>query len=76
METQSMKKVFICKTFLGTLKGGPYHWFIDLPSSSIINIADLMLKFVTQHISNIRSKKSSNILMDIKQGSDSLCCYT
>lgn len=76
METQTTIKEFLSPSFLGTLKDNPYRWFIDIPSSFITSFVDLILKFVTQHINNIRIKKSSNILMSIKQGSDDICHYT
>lgn len=55
--------IYLFRPFSGILNEIPYRWFIDVLSSSIASFTDLILKFITQYISNVYMKKSSNILM-------------
>ena len=58
----------LCRSFPTTLKGAAREWFNKLPTSSIDNFEQLSGSFVRHFIGGQRPKRTTDLLLTIKQG--------
>lgn len=76
LNSQNLLDSIFCSAFPSSIRGSTYRWFADQQAGSIISFVDLTCKFVTQHMNNIRIKKSTNSLNAIRQDTNTLREYT
>nr|GME12992.1 uncharacterized protein LOC109150821 [Ipomoea batatas]GME14928.1 uncharacterized protein LOC109150821 [Ipomoea batatas] len=67
MQVLGVEEPLMCKAFLPTLKGLAQKWFLALPSRSIRCFNDLVDRFLTHYVVNIKSQRNLTHLSGISQ---------